>query len=150
MPDFLYRFPRWHSGKESTCKCRRSQRCRFCPWLGGSPGVGNGNLFQYSCLKKLHGERSLLGYSPWDCKESDTTAHMHTIFYLVLEYVSPWGQIELQCPRIPHSYAHSLMSSSAHLLCSSSHYGIYRTESSPEALGGLWQRGWKTVSLRTV
>ena len=28
-----------------------------------SPGVGNGNLLQYSCLEKHHGQKSLLGYS---------------------------------------------------------------------------------------
>ena len=26
---------------------------------------------------KSHGQRSLLGYSPWDCKESDTTERLH-------------------------------------------------------------------------
>ena len=38
-----------------------------------SPGVGNGNPLQYSCLEKSHGCRSLVGYSPWGCKESDMT-----------------------------------------------------------------------------
>ena len=33
---------------------------------------GNGNPFQYSCLGKFHGQRSLVGYSPGVCKESDT------------------------------------------------------------------------------
>ena len=33
----------------------------------------NGNPFQYSCLGKSHGQRSLAGYSPWSRKESDTT-----------------------------------------------------------------------------
>ena len=27
---------------------------------------------QYSCLENPHGQRSLAGYSPWGCKESDT------------------------------------------------------------------------------
>ena len=36
------------------------------PGLGRSPGEGNGNPFQYSCLKKKsHGQRSLAGCSPW-------------------------------------------------------------------------------------
>ena len=35
------------------------------PRLGLSPGIGNGNLLQYSCLEKAHGQRSLAGYSPW-------------------------------------------------------------------------------------
>ena len=33
-----------------------------------SPGEGNGNLLQCSCMKKFHGQRSLAGYSPWGCK----------------------------------------------------------------------------------
>ena len=28
-------------------------------------GKGNGNPFQYSWLEKSHGQRSLVGYSPW-------------------------------------------------------------------------------------
>ena len=43
------------------------------PGLGRSPGGGHGNPFQYSCLENPHGQRSLAGYSPWDCKELDTT-----------------------------------------------------------------------------
>ena len=27
---------------------------------------------------KSHGQRSLVGYSPWEHKESDTTGHAHT------------------------------------------------------------------------
>ena len=30
----LCQFPRWHSGKEPACQCRRHQRRRFDPWLG--------------------------------------------------------------------------------------------------------------------
>ena len=40
--------PWWLSGKESTCQCRRH---RFGPWSGRSPGIGNGNPVQYSCLE---------------------------------------------------------------------------------------------------
>ena len=40
-----------------------------------SPGEGNGNPLLYSCLEKCHGQRSLAGYSPWGCKESDMTEH---------------------------------------------------------------------------
>ena len=28
--------------------------------------------------RKFHGERSLMGYSPWGCKESDTIGRAHT------------------------------------------------------------------------
>ena len=40
-----------------------------------SLGGGNGNPLQYSCLENPHGQRSLAGYSPWDCKEWDTAEH---------------------------------------------------------------------------
>ena len=39
----------------------------------------NGNPLQYSCLKnRSHGQRSLVGYSPKGCKESDTTEQLIT------------------------------------------------------------------------
>ena len=38
-----------------------------------SPGGVHGNPFQYSCLEKTHGHRSLMGYILWDHKESSTT-----------------------------------------------------------------------------
>ena len=47
------------------------------PGLGRSPGEGNGNPLQYSCLEKFHRWRSLVGYSPWGHKESDTTERLH-------------------------------------------------------------------------
>jgi len=43
------------------------------PGLGRSPGGGHGNPLQYSCLENPHGQRSLVDYSPWGHKESDTT-----------------------------------------------------------------------------
>ena len=39
------------------------------PGSGRSPGEGNGNPFQCSCLENPHGQRSLAGYSPWGRKE---------------------------------------------------------------------------------
>ena len=49
----------------------------FIPGWGRSPGGGNGNPLQHSMLGKSHGHRSLVGYSLWGCKESDTTEHTH-------------------------------------------------------------------------
>ena len=43
------------------------------PGSGRSPGEGNGNPLQDSCLEKSHERRSLVGYSPWGRKESDMT-----------------------------------------------------------------------------
>ena len=43
--------PRWRSGKESTYQCWRHRRHKFKSWVGRSPGGGNGNSLQYSCLE---------------------------------------------------------------------------------------------------
>ena len=43
------------------------------PGSGRSPGEGNGNPLQYSCLENPPGQRRLAGYRPWGCKESNTT-----------------------------------------------------------------------------
>ena len=48
------------------------------PASGRSPGVGNGNLRQYCCPGKFHGQRSLVSYSPGGCKKSDTTEQPST------------------------------------------------------------------------
>ena len=32
---------------------------------GRSPGGGNGNPLQHSCMEKSHGQRNQVGYSPW-------------------------------------------------------------------------------------
>ena len=38
------------------------------PVLGRSPGVGNGNPTPVFLPGKFHGQRNLVGYSPWGCK----------------------------------------------------------------------------------
>ena len=45
------------------------------PGLGRSRGKGNGNPLQYSCLENPVDRGAWPGYSPWGCKESDTTEH---------------------------------------------------------------------------
>ena len=54
--------PWWLRDKEFSYQCGRTGSI---PGLGRHPGEGNGNSFQYSCLENLHGQRSLVGYSPW-------------------------------------------------------------------------------------
>ena len=55
----------------------------WIPGLGRSPGGEHGNPLQYSCLENPHGQRSLVGYSPWGCKEPYTTEQ--------------WTLIEIRC-----------------------------------------------------
>ena len=48
------------------------------PGLGRSPGGGNGNPLQYSCLKNPMDRGAWRGYSPWGRKESGATDHTCT------------------------------------------------------------------------
>ena len=68
-------FPGCSAGKESACN---AGYLGSIPGLGRSPGGGHGNPFQYSCLENPHGQRSLVGYSPWGHRESDTTEQLNT------------------------------------------------------------------------
>ena len=48
------------------------------PELGRSPGGGHGNPLQYSSLENPHGQSIRAGYSPWGCKELNTTEWLST------------------------------------------------------------------------
>ena len=68
---FIMRFPGHSDGKESACNVGD---LGLIPGLGRSPGEGNGNPLQYSCLANPHGQRRILaGYTSWGHKESDMT-----------------------------------------------------------------------------
>ena len=43
------------------------------PGSGRSPGEGNGNHSPVFLPGESHGQRSMVGYSPWGRKELDTT-----------------------------------------------------------------------------
>ena len=45
----------------------------FDPWVGKIPLRRAWHPLQYSYLENPPGQRSLVGYSPWDQKESNTT-----------------------------------------------------------------------------
>ena len=47
------------------------------PGLGRSPGEGNGKPTLVLLPGRSHGQRSLVGYSPWGRKELDTTERFH-------------------------------------------------------------------------
>ena len=70
-------FPGGTSDKEPACQCRRHKRRGFCPWVEKIPGVGNGNPLQLFLPGELHGQRSLVSYSPWDRRVRHDRAHTH-------------------------------------------------------------------------
>ena len=68
------RLPWWLRWEASSCNVGDQSSI---PGLGRSPGEGNGNPLQYSCLGKSHVQRSLVGYIPWGRKGLDTTERLH-------------------------------------------------------------------------
>ena len=54
--------------KNPPANAREVSNAGVIPGSGRSPGGGHGNPLQCSCLEnpRIHGQRSLAGYSPWD------------------------------------------------------------------------------------
>ena len=72
------------SGKESACQCRRH---RFDPWVGKIPWRRKWQPTPAFLPGKSHGQRSLVGYSPWSHKESDMTEQLTLFTFLSLNYL---------------------------------------------------------------
>ena len=71
------------SGSDGKVSAYKAGDFGSIPGLGRSPGEGNVFL-----PGKSHGQRSLVGYSPWDCKESDMTERLHFICLWVFQISS--------------------------------------------------------------
>ena len=88
-------FPRWRSGKESACQCRRCKRHGFNPWVGNIPWSRKWQSAPVFLPGKFHGQRSLVGCSPQGCKESDTTERRVSVSSVYeVEVVGPRGRSE--------------------------------------------------------
>ena len=66
-------FPGGSDGKESACSAGDPGSI---PGPGRSPGERHGYPLQYSWPGEFHGQRRLVGYNPWDHKESDMTERL--------------------------------------------------------------------------
>ena len=81
---FMWGFAGGPGGKECTCQCRRHKRPGFDPSVGKIPWRRKWQPTPVFLPGESHGQRSLAGYSPWGCKESDTIeATEHTFIYLI-------------------------------------------------------------------
>ena len=65
--------PSYASGKEAACQCRKCKRCRFSPVIGKIPWRKAWQPTPVFLPGESHRLRSLVGSSPWSCKESDVT-----------------------------------------------------------------------------
>ena len=55
---------------------QRHRRCRFSPWVGKIPWRREWQPTPVLLPGESYGQRSLAGYSPWGCKQSDTTERL--------------------------------------------------------------------------
>ena len=69
-------FPGGPSGKESACQCRKCKRYGFNPWVRKIPYKRKLQPTPVFSPGNFHGQRSLVGYSPWGHKESDKTERL--------------------------------------------------------------------------
>ena len=74
----------WLSHKEPTFQGRRCKRCDFDPWVGRIPWRRKWQATLVFLPGKSHGQRSLVGYSPWGCKEAKTAEQLSTYTHSVL------------------------------------------------------------------
>ena len=75
---------RWLGGKKSACQCWRHRKCRFDPWVGKISWRREWQPTPVFLPGKFHGQRSLVGYSPWGHKQLDIIEHAHK------EHTSQW------------------------------------------------------------
>ena len=68
------------SGKELSCQCRRHKRLGLDPWVGKIPWRRAWQPSPVFLPRESYGQRSLVGYSPWGRKESDTTESTYHAF----------------------------------------------------------------------
>ena len=72
------RLPWWLRQQKICLQCRRPG---FDLWVRKIPWRRKWQPIPVLLPGKFHGQRSLLGNSPWNCKESDTTEQLHFHFH---------------------------------------------------------------------
>ena len=107
-------FPGGSDGKEFAFN---AEDLGLIPDLGRSPGGRQGKPLQYCCLENPHGQRSLVGYSPWDHKEVDTTEQLCTAQQYIIKlllYIPAATKMLQLCPTLCDPMDCSLPGSSVH------------------------------------
>ena len=69
------------SGKELACQCRRHKWCRFHPWVGKIPWRRKWQPTPVFLPGELHGQKSLVGYSPWGLRNRTWLSNFHFHFF---------------------------------------------------------------------
>ena len=75
------------AGKEFTCNAGDTGDLGSIPRSGRFPGGGKWQPTPGFLPEKSHGQRSLVGYNPKGCKESDKTERISTYIHTFLKYL---------------------------------------------------------------
>ena len=70
--------PRWHSGEESTCQCRRHKRHRLDPWVGKISWSRKWQPIPIFLPGIFHGQRNLVGLQSMGSQTVGHTEHTYT------------------------------------------------------------------------
>ena len=121
------RLPWWLSGKESACQWKR---CKLDLWMGKIPWRRKWHSTPVFMPGKSHGQRSLVGYSPWGCKRVRrdlATEHARTqvflktlnvsslecwLFTMIQTHTLPWWSLQSsgRKEKMLHSLINAVMS----------------------------------------
>ena len=92
-------FPKWFSGKESACQCRRCKRYGFYPWVKNIPWRRKWKPTPVSLPRKSQGQKNL----PWGCMCNWEHTHFHswsfTLFMNSLVYSQRYEEKPMQISR---------------------------------------------------
>ena len=80
-------FPWWLRGYSVCLECRKPG---FDPWVGKIPWRRKWQPTPVLLPGESHGGRSLVGYSPWGRKESDTTERLYLLTYSIWRWELWW------------------------------------------------------------
>ena len=69
LSSLMVGLPRWCCGKESAYRCRKCRRHTFSPWARKIPRSRKWQPTPVLLPGKSHGQRSLVGSSPWGHKD---------------------------------------------------------------------------------
>ena len=144
-------FPPWLSGKELDCNAGDARDVGSIPGLGRSPGRRHGNPPPVFLPRKSHGQKRLVGYSPWGHKGSDMMEHaVHIQFssvtqscltlcnpvdcstpgFPVLHHFLEFVQTHVHCVSDAIQLSHPLLSLSPPAFNLSQHQGLFQWVSS--------------------
>ena len=88
---YSWGIPRWHSGRESTCQCRRCKRCGFDPWVGKISWKRAWQPAPVFLPGKFHGQRSLVGYIVHSVTKSQTRLSEWAQQYIIYSHFTSKG-----------------------------------------------------------